>query len=255
MGYLDDLFSLDGKVAIVTGGARGIGKAISGGLLNCGVSVVIADILRKELSDTVDEFKIFDVYPFFCDLRVSKDIESLVEFVIGKYNRVDILINDAGVTIPRSHPYSDSDWDETLSVNLRAPFELIRKISDYMIKQKSGCIINITSLNSEFGFPDNPAYLASKGGLKMMSKGFAVDLGKHGIRVNNVGPGYTHTLMNTKSWNDPILKKQRADRTILGRWAEPADLIGTVLFLASDASSYVTGQDIYVDGGWEAKGL
>jgi len=116
-------------------------------------------------------------------------------------------------------------------------------------------IINITSLNSELAFLDNPAYVAFKGALKQLTKSLALDLGKYGIRVNNVGPGYFRTNMTKKSWEDPEKNKARCDRTVLGRWGEPKDLAGTIIFLCSNASSYITGQDIYVDGGWLIKGL
>ena len=125
-----------------------------------------------------------------------------------------------------------------------------------MIEQKrGGSIINVTSIGAAQGFPNNPAYGATKGGLKQLTKALAVEWGKYGIRVNNLGPGYTHTPMNEKSWSDKKLRKLRQDCTLLGRWAEPADMIGPVVFLASDASRYITGIDLYVDGGWTAKGI
>jgi gluconate 5-dehydrogenase len=124
-----------------------------------------------------------------------------------------------------------------------------------MAKKKSGSIVNITSLAAELGFPDNPAYVAFKGALKQLTKSAAYDLSKFNIRVNSVGPGYIKTNMTAKSWDDKKMKKERSDRTMLGRWGKSEDLIGTVIFLSSDASSYITGQDFYVDGGWTAKGL
>lgn len=238
-------FSLEGKVAIVTGGARGIGKAIVDGFIDCGAKTVAADKLEEELHKTLG-------HPFLCDLRVEESIDALVDYTLSVFGKIDILVNCAGITIPTEHPYPNDNWQETINVNLVAPFKLIRKASEHM---SNGSIINITSLNAEFGFPDNPAYLASKGGLKMMTKGFALDLAKKGIRVNNVGPGYTRTATTEKSWNDLTLRAQRTARTMLGRWAKPEDIACAVIFLASDASSYITGQDIYVDGGWQAKGL
>ena len=121
------------------------------------------------------------------------------------------------------------------------------------MKENGGSIINITSLNSELGFPNNPAYVAMKGGLKQLTKSLAVDLGKYNIRVNNVGPGYIKTNMTKQGWKNN--RKEIEDRTILGRWGEPKDLVGTMVFLLSSASSYITGQDIYVDGGYLTKGL
>ena len=120
----------------------------------------------------------------------------------------------------------------------------------YMQKQKKGSIINITSINAELGFPRSPAYNASKGGLKMLGKAFAKDWSKYGIRVNNVGPGYFRTDMTSKRFKNKKYRSERENQTLLGRWGEPDDLIGPCIFLVSDASRYITGQDLYVDGGW-----
>ena len=124
-----------------------------------------------------------------------------------------------------------------------------------MLKKKNGCIINLTSINAELGFPNNPAYTASKGGLKMLTKALARDWSKFGIRINNIGPGYMKTQMTKKSWSNMKTRKARTSRTLLGRWGETKDIVGPCIFLASDASKYVTGQDIYVDGGWLVNGL
>ena len=124
-----------------------------------------------------------------------------------------------------------------------------------MSEQGGGSIINITSIAAEVGFPDNPAYQAAKGALKHLTRSLAVDLGSSGVRVNNIGPGYFKTDMTKGSWSDPEKREERSNRTLLGRWGVPEDLAGVVVFLASEASSYVTGQNIYVDGGWLAKGL
>ena len=124
-----------------------------------------------------------------------------------------------------------------------------------MVKKKNGVIINFTSINAELGFPKNPAYVASKGGLKMLGKALAKDWGKFGIRVNNIGPGYMKTEMTRKSWQNKKTRKSRTSRTLLNRWGEKDEIVGPCIFLASDASRYITGQDIYVDGGWLANGL
>ena len=144
---------------------------------------------------------------------------------------------------------------ETYNVDLKAPYVLSKMVAEEMKKKSNGSIINITSLNSELAFPDNPAYITMKGGLKQLTKSLAYDLGKHNIRVNNVGPGYMKTNMTKKSWSDPKTYEERKNKTVLQRWGKPSDLIGITVFLASDASSYITGQDIYVDGGWLIKGL
>ena len=147
-------------------------------------------------------------------------------------------------------------------VNLRAPFLLMQGLSPLMIENGKGSIINITSLNAEMAFPNNPAYPAAKGGLKMMSKSFAYELGKYNIRVNNIGPGYFKTEFHKQdgrveklNWEDSVILKERSEKTLMGRWGEPQDVVGLAIFLSSDSSSYITGQDIYVDGGWLTKGL
>jgi len=179
-----------------------------------------------------------------------------MNFVKQKFIQVDILVNNAGVTFSGElFEYRSSDWDKTYEVNLKAPFELTKEVSQIMKQNKSGSIINITSLNAELAFPDNPAYVAFKGALKQLTKSLAIDLGQYGIRANNVGPGYFKTEMTIKSWNDINRKNKINDKTILKRWGMPEDLAGIIIYLSSDASSYVTGQDIYIDGGWLAKGL
>lgn len=258
MNYLDSLFSLTGKVALVTGGARGNGKAIAGALLNAGSQVILADIRKNELISTVNRFKKQNLnaiaYP--CDLTNSKVIKNLKNYIKTTFGRIDILVNNAGITLPgNASPYDVKKWDETYKINLKTPFLLSQEISKLMITQKSGVIINITSLNSELAFPNNPAYVSFKGALKQLTKSLALDLGKYGIRVNNIGPGYFVTEMTRKSWNNPAKRKKIQNKTVLGRWGKPEDLCGAVVFLASDSSSYITGQDIYVDGGWLAKGI
>ena len=124
-----------------------------------------------------------------------------------------------------------------------------------MKKQRSGSIINVTSINAELGFPNNPAYAASKGGLRMLTKSLAKDFGKYGISVNNLGPGYIITEMTKNSYQNKKSRMIRQKHTLLGRWGDVTDLIGPCIFLASNASGYITGQDIYVDGGWLANGL
>ena len=175
---------------------------------------------------------------------------------MSNYPVIDILVNNAGVTYVHDFlEYPDKLWDKTYEVNLKAPYKLIQNVAQKMKQGLGGSIINITSLNSELAFPSNPAYIAFKGALKQLTKSAALDLGKYKIRVNNVGPGYLMTEMTKASWSDKEKSKQRQEKTILNRWGKPEDLVGVSVFLASDASSYVTGQDIYVDGGWLTKGL
>ena len=143
-----------------------------------------------------------------------------------------------------------------MRINLSAVFLLCKLAGLQMIEQgNGGSIINFTSINASQAMPNNPAYAAAKSGVRMLTKSFAYDWGKYNIRVNNLGPGYTKTSMNQKSLDNPEAYKLRVDSTMLGRWAEPNEMIGPAIFLASDASSYMTGTDLWVDGGWLSKGI
>ena len=249
--FSNDLFSLEGKTALLTGGGRGIGQAIASGLTKAGASVAI---FEKNIEQNIlpDKIKIYTV-----DLIKHIDLEQHFNDFINDFGAINILINNAGIT--KSSPsenYSENDWKTTLDINLSSIFLMCQLAGRKMIQQEiGGSIINVTSIGGSQGFPNNPAYCASKGGVRQLTKALALDWGKYGIRVNNLVPGYTHTPMNQKSWEDKNLRQERATHAMLGRWAEPEDMIGAAIFLASDASSYVTGSDLYVDGGWNAKGI
>lgn len=258
MSYLDELFSLAGKTALVTGASRGLGLAMAEALLRAGADVILVSATQARLAEATARLQAqgLRATSHCCDLADKAQITALITAVSDDPGRVDILVNAAGITEGHAlFDYPDEVWERTLQVNLSAAFYLARGFAPLMAAQQSGSIINITSINAERGFPENPAYIAAKGALKQLSKALAVDLAPHGIRVNNLGPGYFHTDMNSRSWNDPERRAQRSERTLLGRWGEPQDLAGAVIFLASAASAYLTGQDIYVDGGWLAKGL
>jgi gluconate 5-dehydrogenase len=256
--YLDNLFSLEGRIAVVTGGSRGIGKGIAEGLLGAGATCVITGVNKARLETTVTDFKAQGLAAdgFACEMSAKEQIADLVDYVQKTYGRIDVLINNAGSTVGHhSLEYPDETWEKTLQVNLTAPFQLAKHFGGMMKQQQQGVIINITSLAAEQGFSGNPAYLASKGGLRQLTKALACDLAEHGIRVNSIGPGYFHTDMNNQSWNDPERRELRAQNSMMGRWGEPNEMAGMAIFLASDAASFVTGQEFYVDGGWLAKGM
>jgi len=261
MSYLEDMFSLEGKTAIVTGAARGNGKAIAEALLKAGAFVFVCDVLEEEMDKTLKEFTEKGFYggedwqSHVCNLMDDEQFDNMC-IRIADLGKVDILVNNAGIT-RGNHllDYDMEDWQATLKLNLEVPFKLSQLVGDMMRDQMGGSIINITSLNAEQGFSGNPAYVASKGALRQLTKSLAMDLGEFRVRVNNVGPGYFITDMTKKSFGDEESRKARSDRTILGRWGQSEDLAGIIVFLASDSSSYITGQDIYVDGGWLAKGV
>jgi NAD(P)-dependent dehydrogenase (short-subunit alcohol dehydrogenase family) len=258
MSYLDDLFGLTGRVAVVTGASRGIGKGIASGLLGAGATCILTARNRDRLDATVAEFsgQGFDASAFICDVQHDDQIDSLVDHVKQAHGRIDILVNNAGFT--EGHPlleYPEDVWRKTIRIDLEAPFLLAKKFGQMMADRKSGNIINVTSVSAELGFPENPAYAASKGGLRQLTRSLAVDLAPYNVRVNSLGPGYFHTDFNAASWADPERRAARAERSLMNRWGEPEELAGLAVFIASDASSFVTGQHLYADGGWLAKGM
>jgi 2-dehydro-3-deoxy-D-gluconate 5-dehydrogenase len=243
------MFNVSDKKILITGGSSGIGNALTKGFANANAIVTNLDINKPLKSSNIDFIK--------CDLSKLKSINGALKKYTKKYICPDVVINCAGVTIPKvSHEYDEKAWQKTIDINLSAIFYICKNIGNIMIKSKiKGSIINITSMGAEQGFPNNPAYQASKGGVKQLTKALAVDWGQYGIRVNNIVPGYTNTPMNKISWNNKKLRKARADNTLLKRWAKPEEMVGPSMFLASDASSYVTGTDLIVDGGWFVKGI
>jgi len=247
---MSNIFSIFDKKVLVTGGIGDIGFSITKGLVDAGARVSVFDCKKNERS-----FK--EINYFRVDLTCREAVNKCFKEFIKMSGGIDILVNIAGITIEgHSKDYLWENWQKTIDINLSAVFYLIQKVANEMISRKiKGSIINITSLSAMFGFPNNPAYVASKGGLNQLTKALAYDFGKYGIRVNNIGPGYIKTKMTEKSWNNLRERKRRKDRTILGRWGKPDDLVGPIIFLASEASRYITGQDIYVDGGWTVKGI
>ncbi|MGU3537385.1 SDR family oxidoreductase [Methylobacterium sp. A54F] len=241
------LFELGGRTIVVTGGSRGIGAAIANGLAVAGATVFA--IGRSSQPAT----------PYGSPVQyLSADLCSHAEEVMwaaaSTNGRINGLVNCAGVSLPRNKPEDEGQrFRETLDVNLSAAYDACRAALPFMGAGSS--IVNVTSIGSVMGFPDNPGYIASKGALRMMTRALAVDLGARGIRVNALAPGYIHTAMTAGSYADTVEHARRSAHTCLGRWGTVDDLVGAAIFLLSDASAYVTGTDLFVDGGWTAKGL
>lgn len=255
MNSIYKMFSVERKKVLITGAANGNGAALAQAFGRAGSDLCLLDIDLARLNivaDDIEDENDKNVARFGVDLSDSKAID---DFLVS-YQNFDVVINNAGITRGNKIVnYLDSDWDLTHQINLTAPYKIIKTVAKNMCERKTGSIINITSLAAEQGFPDNPAYASAKGGLKQLTKAVACDLSTHGVRVNSVGPGYFKTNMTKKSWNNSQLREERSQRIIMDRWGESEDLVGLMIFLASDSSSYITGQDFYVDGGWLSKGL
>jgi len=236
-----NIFSIKSKVCVITGGCGGIGLALSKAInQNDGKLIIIDKIIKKKLIN-----KNIDYYQ--CDLENKNESKIVIKQIIKKYKYIDCLINAIGVSEPNS-------FEKNINTNLVAVYNVTIAIIKNM-KKKGGSIINITSLNSELGFSKNPGYVSSKGALKMLTKSFCIDYSKYNIRINNLGPGYIKTNMTRKKFLNLRNRKMRVDRIPLGRYGNPEDLVGPVIFLMSEASSYMTGQDLYIDGGFLAKGI
>lgn len=241
------LFSLEGKVIIITGASRGIGEAIALGCISAGATVI--GVARSEHPDNQS----FSGTYLSCDIENYQEFEKLCKTVVKQKGRLDALINVAGMSMP-SDTESDFDrFDRTLALNLTAVYRCCQIAAGFL--EVGGSIVNVSSIGGLQGFPGNPGYVASKGGVRLLTKSLSVDYAERGIRVNCLLPGYVKTDMTAVSYNDPGLYAERLQRMIIKRWGEVEDLIGPAIFLVSDASSYITGIDLIVDGGWTAKGL
>lgn len=250
--FVEKLFSLEGKTAIVTGASRGIGAAIANAYVQAGATVVgIGRSLQP--SDHLLSSVIYTPL----DIANTDSFQGLCEEVYGYHQHLDILVNAAAITCASSinNVALIENFDRTIDINLKATFRCCVHASQYMQKGKGGSIINVTSIAAIQGFPGNPGYVASKGAVSQMSKALAIDFAQADIRVNNLVPGYIHTAMTEQSYSNPLLNAARRARTMLNRWGEASDLVGAAIFLGSDASGYITGSELVVDGGWTGKGL
>lgn len=248
-----DLFSLKGKVALVTGGTHGLGMAMAEGLALAGAELVITGTTPDKMDNALKHYedKGFKATGCLFDVTDEKEAEKFVNQIIAKHGKIDILVNNAGI-IKREPAVSMqvSDFRKVIDVDLVGPFIMSQLVVKDMIQRKEGKIINICSMMSELGRNSVSAYAAAKGGLKMLTRNLATEWAPHNIQVNGIGPGYFATSQTApirvdgNPFNDFIIQ-----RTPAGRWGDPSDLAGTAVFLASKASDFINGQVIYVDGG------
>ncbi len=246
------LFDLSGLVALVTGANSGIGRAIAGALVEAGARVVLVARRATELAQA--QLEIGErAAAFACDLTDRRALAGCAAEAPAFFGAPDILVNAAGVN-PRKPmaEVTEADWDATLRLNLDAPFFLAQKLAPAMITKGWGRIINIASLQSVRAFADSAPYGASKGGIMQLTRAQAQAWSRHGVTANAIGPGFFATPLTAPVAKDPVRWQAMADKTFAGRNGELADLRGTAVFLASRASDYVTGQTLFVDGGFSA---
>jgi len=248
-------FDLTGKVALVTGGSRGLGRGIALGLANAGADVAICGRNKETAKNTADEITELGRtgLAIKADVSIVSDINNMVEQVIDKFQRIDILVNSAGTNYRMTAlEMTEERWDAIIDVNLKGTFFCCQAAGKIMIQQNKGKIINIGSLNSTIALPTVGPYGATKGGVHILTKALAIEWAPYNINVNCIGPGFYNTdlarpLFETPGWQEKLL-----DMIPMNRPGVPEDLMGMSVFLASEASDYVTGQTIFVDGGFLA---
>ncbi|MER6348230.1 SDR family NAD(P)-dependent oxidoreductase [Streptomyces sp. NPDC001595] len=250
--YVSDLFALDGRVALVTGGSSGIGRAVAGALARAGARVVVVARREAELVSTVAELTADGCRAGWvsADLGTRDGVRRAAEEAVEVFGEPDILVNSAGINLrPPMDELDDDVWDTTLAVNLRAPFQLGRRFGPGMAERGFGRIIHISSQQAHRAFVQSGAYGVSKGGLESLARSQAEAWSPYGVTCNTLVPGFVMTPLNERLSSDPAKVAELAARTMVGRNGLAEDFAGAAVFLASRASGYVTGQSIFVDGG------
>ena len=248
-------FSLEWKTAIITGGKQGIGRAIALAFAEAGADVAVCSRVIEDgkLQAVADEIQRSGRRSLAVQADISRkaDVDNLVQMAMDKFGSIDILVNNAGKIILK--PLLDTpedEWDEIIDINLKGYYLCSQAAGRIMVEQKSGIIINIGSRIGISALKNRAAYSIAKAGVRMLTKVLALELGEFNIRVNAIAPGIVKTEITRMLWNDPATsQKVKSTIPLGGRWAEPDDIVGAALFLASDASSYITGDTILVDGG------
>ncbi|MGW8885286.1 SDR family NAD(P)-dependent oxidoreductase [Streptomyces sp. NPDC055749] len=251
--YLSELFSLDGRVAVVTGGSSGIGRSIAGALAHAGASVVIVARRESELTVAVDELKADGCRAAWvsADLGTSEGVRAAAEEAASVFGEPDILVNCAGINLrPPMGELGEDVWDTTMAVNLKAPYLLGERFGPGMAERGFGRIIHITSQQAHRAFVNSGAYGVSKGALESLARSQAEAWSPHGVTCNTLVPGFVMTPLNTRLSSDPEKVAALAARTMVKRNGLAEDFAGAAVFLASGASAYVTGQSLFVDGGF-----
>jgi len=250
---MSNLFDLNGKVALVVGGHGGIGKAIALGLADAGADVAVASRNLEPLKGTVKEIesKGRKSLAVTADIVEEKQVNDMVAKILKVFPRIDILVNAAGLAIRKpADTFPIDEWQKVMDINTRGTFLCCQAVGRVMLKQKGGRIINVSSVRGRYGLPANyAAYCASKGAVDSLTRTLACEWAKSNVLVNAVAPTIVETDLTKSALADPAYAKQMKDRIPMGKWAVPEDIVGPAVFFASEASSFVTGQILYIDGG------
>jgi NAD(P)-dependent dehydrogenase (short-subunit alcohol dehydrogenase family) len=250
----DSLFSVAGQVVLVSGASRGIGRAIARGFTERGATVVITGREQATLDQTAQDLSAAcggTVRAIVCDVADRVAIERLVAIMLAEFGRIDTLLNVAGVNrrMP-AEQLTEDDYDFILDINLKGPFLLSLAVGKHMLQRGAGNQINVVSLNNDRPLKGVLPYAVSKAGLEQMTRGLALEWGPRGVRVNAIAPGFILTDLTHKLWSQPHMQAWNEANCPLGRLGVPEDLVGTALFLSSPASAFMTGQVLFVDGGF-----
>ncbi|PFI59209.1 2-deoxy-D-gluconate 3-dehydrogenase [Priestia megaterium] len=253
---INDLFSVKDKVIVITGASKGIGKSLSLFLGMQGSHLVLIgrnesnllEVKRTIINGRNTKQKIMTISQ---DITVTEQLEHMVDHILEKMGKIDVLINNAGVNIPqKAEKVTVEEWDRILGINLKSTFFMSQAVGVHMRKQKKGKIINMSSQMALVGYYKRSAYCASKGGLNQLTKALAIEWAEDSVLVNSIAPTFIETPFTEKMFADSLFKEEVLSRIPLGRLAKEEDLYGAVIYLASDASNMVTGQTLVVDGGW-----
>jgi NAD(P)-dependent dehydrogenase (short-subunit alcohol dehydrogenase family) len=249
-----DVFKLDGRVALITGGNRGLGFAMARALAEAGADIVVTSrqLEKAQQSATaLAEAAGRRTLGLAVDVTEAQQVETMISSILQAFGRIDILVNNAGINIRKPiEEFDEASWDRVQETNLKAPFLCSRAVASYMKQQRWGRVINIASMMGLTALPERSAYCSSKGGVIMLTKVLALEWAPYNIMVNALCPGPFATELNTPVMNNPQANQFFLNHIALGRWGKPEELGGAIVFLASDASSFMTGATLVVDGGW-----
>lgn len=247
-----NLFDIKGKRVLITGSTSGIGFILAEGLAKAGAELILNGRTPEKVDEAVESFvkQGFKATGYVFDITDCVEVERQIAAIETELGDIDILVNNAGIQHRAPlEEFSTEDWNRIMNTNLTGAFIVSKAVVKGMIKRQCGKIINICSLQSELGRASITPYATSKGGLKMLTKGMATEWAKHNIQVNGIGPGYFKTKLTKALWENPEFDSWLRNRTPAHRWGNPEELVGTLIYLSSDASSFLNGQIIFVDGG------